>query len=248
MPEDLAISSVNLHSTVNGGGVRCGGTLISPRHVVTVRHCVDTSASDKERNSSVKVRYGNPNLKNAKSVRSTKVTVYSKDYVKDGKRGNTFDIAVIEFPEIELDVKTVDRAPIYDGELQVGQKGLVVGWGGAEKGVNRDLLRGGVNIVAEHKTCGLRDNDASLICLDNDLTPGVSACAGDSGSGMFVNENGVLKLIGFDAFAKGPAGSTCGDAGRRHGYVNVLYHMDFLQETTGLSREYLVGRSDKTPW
>ncbi|KAJ1822248.1 hypothetical protein LPJ56_000725 [Coemansia sp. RSA 2599] len=195
------------------------------------------------KDNGVKVYYGNRDTRKAKTVQSTKITVYSKDFVKDGKHGNEFDIAIIEFPEIKLDAKMADRAPIYDGRLQDGQKGLIVGWGGAEKGVDLNVLRGGYNIIGKPGTCGLKDNNGSNICLPGDLTPGVSACGGDSGSGMFLNDNGVLMLIGFNVVAVGPSGSTCGDKGRKHIYVNVLYHMDFIQKTTGLSREYLVGRS-----
>ncbi|KAJ1822759.1 hypothetical protein LPJ56_000767 [Coemansia sp. RSA 2599] len=154
-----------------------------------------------------------------------------------------YDIVVVEFPEINLDAKVVERAAIYDGKLQAGQRALIVGRGGAEKGVNTNVLRGAINIIGKPEVCGIEDNNGPGICLSVDLTPGVAACRGDSGSGMFVNDSGHLKLIGFDSVGWGGATLDCGSKGAKHLYVNVLYSLDFIQQTTGLSREYLVGRS-----
>ncbi|KAJ1822754.1 hypothetical protein LPJ75_000249 [Coemansia sp. RSA 2598] len=187
--------------------------------------------------------YGNPNQRKAKTAQSTKITYLPEYYTKAGRQGAKYDIAVIEFPEIKLDAKTVNRAAIYNGVLQPGQPGLIVGWGGSEKGVNKDLLRGALNIIGKPEACGFEDNNGPQICLPIELTPGIAACGGDSGSGMFVNESGALKLIGFNSAVWGGETSECNSRGTKHSYVNVLYHLDFVQKTTGLSRDYLFGKS-----
>ncbi|KAJ2706109.1 hypothetical protein FB645_001866 [Coemansia sp. IMI 203386] len=239
LQSELAVSSISLVSRINGGGVKCGGTLISPRHVITVGHCVITETGMTAGNDQVKVYYGNPNIGKAKSVQSTKVTYYPTYYSKQTGRDSSKDLAIIEIPEIKLDSKTVDRAVIFDGSLVPGQLGLVVGWGGAEKGANLSLLRAAYSMVGEPKDCGIKDNNGPTICLPGDLTPGMSACAGDSGSGMFLNDGGLLKLIGFDSVVWGPG--SCGGKGRKHSFVNAHYYMDFIEKTTGLTSDYLTG-------
>ncbi|KAJ1891852.1 hypothetical protein LPJ66_006684 [Kickxella alabastrina] len=243
----LGTSAVPVIKVTGDGMYACGGTIISPKHILTAAHCVVQTKDAVSPATNVTIRYDHYDKDKQKVGGVNKITIHPEYFAQE--RNGRVDIAILELEDLDFS-KFNQRAPIYDGPIGAEQTMLAVGWGQTEDGAeNLSVLRG-VLVMSGNKTmCGgesgeFVDNNGPQICTPGALTPYHSTCMGDSGSGLLVSSNNTLMLVGLDSIAVNYSESECGNTSGFHLFVHASYYMDFIMENTGLSREYLTGLSD----
>ncbi|KAJ1847052.1 hypothetical protein LPJ73_004357 [Coemansia sp. RSA 2703] len=158
-------------------------------------------------------------------------------------------MAIVEMEEIELNENT-QRVPIFNGYLSEIQPLLTVGWGQTETGDVVDDIRGTIVYTGNQTLCqgswpDFKDNNSQLVCTAALLNPHHGVCFGDSGSGSFVNQDGVLMVVGPTASMSDPKGIFCIYDEGTTWYTRASYHLDAISQITGLSKEYLTGLSNE---
>ncbi|KAJ1847850.1 hypothetical protein LPJ73_004143 [Coemansia sp. RSA 2703] len=247
MMRDLSSSSVTLFKDFGAGLIMCGGTILSPKHILTAAHCITNDATVVVPPQNVTVYYNSPDRDDQILTKVTKV-IPQPDYT-NGQVDARLDIAILEIDEIPLS-DTARRAPIYSGDIVDNQAMLTLGWGKTDSGAaNTNLLRGTVIYAGNSTLCSKfssdwQSNNGPQICTPNILHAHSSACMGDSGTGLMINNQGVLSVAGLVSIAVNIGESECGNLSGGQLYVNAGYYLDFIAKTTGLSKEYLTGLSN----
>ncbi|KAJ2719257.1 hypothetical protein GGI07_005326 [Coemansia sp. Benny D115] len=244
VPQTMAPFVVSVRSSVGLVSEMCGGSLISSRHVVTAAHCVLNSENELYPPENVTIGYSTTDKDSQKFAKGTKVSVYP-GAVKDGNLDMTFDIAIVEIPEITFG-PTVQPIGVFDDSLEAGQKVLTMGWGMNEsKDIDDSVLRGLIVKIDSVEECNKKNSasltkDGSAVCSLGSDSPGRSICSGDSGTGVVVNQNGRLKLAALNSqITRMQDGLKCGHSDASAFYLRIGYFVDFIVKATGLSKEYL---------
>ncbi|KAJ1867133.1 hypothetical protein LPJ78_001224 [Coemansia sp. RSA 989] len=243
MPETLAPYVVRMVKQAGDQLYVCGGTIISPNHIITAAHCVVNSANTVLPPANLTIGYGSDDNSKQKFVTGADVFVHP-EYIQNKVRQPRNDIAVIKIPTIQLDASTA-KAPIYTGPVAANQKLMAMGWGLTNpKATMLSMLRGVLTITGNITDC-LEFNrqyttyDGPQICSLGKLTPGESTCSGDSGSSVVINNAGDIELAGINSVAVYKTSGSCGSANSAHFYVRPAYYMSFITKATGLSVDYL---------
>ncbi|KAJ2636433.1 hypothetical protein GGF40_003001 [Coemansia sp. RSA 1286] len=243
MQQEFSPGMVSVLNDLGGYNSIAGGTLLSNRHVLTVAHGVRQLDKTVSPAQNVTVAYNSNSRENQIMSKVNKVTVFP-DYLTYSN--GTYDLAILEMDQIELG-ETAQRVPIYNGPIDDGQTMLTLGWGRTEEGAeNTELLRGTYVYAGNTTMCqkfvkGFVDNNGPLICAPNILNPHSTICKGDSGTGVMVNQDGVLMIAGHASMIVNVGESECGNDTGSAFYTRIAYYLDFISETTGLSKDYLLG-------
>ncbi|XP_020616819.1 elastase-1-like isoform X2 [Orbicella faveolata] len=180
----------------------CGGSLISPTHVVTAAHCVVQKAAP----SRYKVVVGEHDqtvTEGAEQVFDVSSVCFHEGFSMQHLRN---DIAVLTLSNPVALSDRVNTVCLPQGRQQVltGTKCYITGWGrtiGGGKPAN--ILQQAVMPVVDHQTCAKANKDLvpvdepSMLCAGY-ATAGnvISGCQGDSGGPFVCEENGRFVLRG----------------------------------------------------
>ncbi|KAJ1901369.1 hypothetical protein LPJ66_000829 [Kickxella alabastrina] len=242
VPSTMAPFVVSLSTQLGKVSGMCGGTIISPRHIVTAAHCVIPPGKNGP-TADITIGHQSADKDDQAYVHAKKVTLHPRSLVK-GSLDMDYDIAVVEVPELTFDIGT-QRAVIYNEPLVMGQAMLAMGWGKAEsESIDRTELRGLITSVGNCNGGNKSSltSDGPVICSLGDNSPGRSICSGDSGTAIVVNDGGVLKLTALNSMISLVDNAVdCGSTQMVSFYLRIPYFIDFLVGTTGLSKEYLTG-------
>ncbi|KAJ1721898.1 hypothetical protein LPJ53_003618 [Coemansia erecta] len=244
MPDSLSAGIVYIVQNLGTELGYCGGSIISEQFILTAAHCMIDNANSTTAPEKVTISYGSPDLTQQQSVRAKNITVhpdFNAEYI-DG----IADIAVIEIEPLTFG-GDVQRIPIFDGPISVGQNFLASGWGVTETGQpSTSMLRGVLVQAGSLSECvqfseDFVDNNGPQICLPESRTPTKMTSSGDSGTGLFVYNDAVVKLAGLDSVAAQLYNQTSSDVETVHLNVHLAYYLDFISNTTGLTQSYLTG-------
>ncbi|KAJ1878292.1 hypothetical protein LPJ57_003502 [Coemansia sp. RSA 486] len=225
----------------------CGGTIISEKYILTAAHCLIDKQGSLAQPDAFGIGVGHTNVYNQTMVKAKSIIVHPDFIGKD--TDGLADIGILEIDPLTFG-GLVDKIPIFTGNIPAGQNFLAAGWGVTENGEpDFEALRGVLVMSGDASACkkfmpSFEDNNGPQICLPESLTPGKMTGSGDSGTGLFVYNNGVVKLAGLDSVATQvvyPGNNTVATV---HLNVHVDYYMDFITNTTGLTEAYLSGSSD----
>ncbi|OWR51281.1 serine protease, partial [Danaus plexippus plexippus] len=237
--DDAGFGSFPWQAYIRIGSSRCGGSLISRRHVVTAGHCV---ARAQPRH--VRVTLGDYVINSAAEpfpaytfgVRSIKV----HPLFKFTPQADRFDVAVLT---LDRNVQYMPHiAPIClpeRGSDFLGQYGWAAGWGALSPGSRlRPRTLQAVDVpVIDNRVCERwhRANGINVVIYPEMLCAGYrgggkDSCQGDSGGPLMLERGGRWTLVGVVS-----AGYSCASRGQPGIYHRVAHTVDWISHATTLT-------------
>ncbi|KAJ1719803.1 hypothetical protein LPJ53_005497 [Coemansia erecta] len=231
----------------------CAGAILTDQIVVTAAYCVYDSATGKSVDpSTVNVGFGKSNKADQPITGVIDIII---DSTYDPSSGID-DIALLQVNLTELVSSTVNRIPIYIGDVESGDSLSFMGWGSSQQiGVaTSDTLNYANLTVGDDSSCGgvdlYQNSNGRAICTRNQLTPGTAPCLGDYGGPLITYDSGIAKLVGVLSTFATPNGQPldyCGNNNTIAYYTHISYYMSFIQQKTGLSADVFTGNAPLVP-
>lgn len=209
----------------NNQGSSCGGTLISNSWIMSAAHCTYNNVRAEVILGTIDMTQRPPG-----SVRVWANYIRTHPNYRPGS--NKFDISLIRIPPVQFSntIRSVYIA-VSNANSYVGQNVVVSGYGRIADNTNTNRLYYTQTRIANLQVCynfykqGLVDN--SMLCAKPPGNRPQSACRGDSGGPVFVNNYGVVGIVSF-----GP--NSC-QQGQPEAYQRVNVHKNFIRSTTGIN-------------
>ncbi|XP_032671242.1 chymotrypsin-1-like [Odontomachus brunneus] len=198
----------------------CGGSIITPLHILTAAHCVE----NEDDNKSMKVVTGtiSPALKGERH--EIKCIRLHPEYTGQKKDGWKHDIAVITLKKPIQINKYQAPIPLATKDYATGEyRGIISGWGKTSMSSDSSEILKWVEVNVLDKESCLKSHkytptNPKHICTLEKI--GKGACQGDSGGPLMVNNEvaGVVSWVVPCAM------------GRSDVFTNVFYYLDFIKE------------------
>ena len=205
---------------VGSRGTFCSGSLIAPRLVLTVAHCVQPGAQYRLVEYDAERR---PQLKDVKRV------AFHPGFKMQAMLAHraTADVALLEL-DVPARGKTVARLGVPRSPVSPGGIFTIAGVGVTVRGEGKS---GGVVRAATLVATG--EPGALQIRLVDKATQaareGLGACTGDSGGPVFEDQQGAPTVVGVVSWSTGPNGS--GGCGGLTGVTPLTIYRDWILQT-----------------
>jgi secreted trypsin-like serine protease len=205
---------------VGSRGNFCTGSLIAPRLVLTVAHCVQPGAEYKI------VAYGAEGKPELQNVRTVAIHPGFNMQAMQTHRA-TADIALLQ---LEIPPKGKSPLPISAPQIpiQVGSRFTIAGIGVTVRGEGKSggVVRvAGLVVTGQPGTFQIRLVDP----VTNGVRDGIGACTGDSGGPVFEDRPNGPVIVGVISWSTGPNGSA--GCGGLTGVTPLTLYRDWIVQT-----------------
>ncbi|KAJ2794183.1 hypothetical protein H4R20_006309, partial [Coemansia guatemalensis] len=245
--------TVYISNAASTNNTACAGAILTEQIVVTAAYCVyDTDTQKPVDPSTISVGYGKTNKVQQPAAKVEKIIIGDSYNSTSGVN----DIALLQVDLSSQISASVNRIPVYVGDIRSGDSLIFMGWGSTDKiGVaSSDVLNYANVTVGDDYSCGAVDlyqnSNGRAICTRNKLTPGVAPCLGDYGGPLITYDQGVPKLVGLFSTFVAPGGGGldyCANNNTLAYYTHVGYYMSFLESKTQLSANAFTGNEPLIP-
>lgn len=209
--------------------LRCGGSIIDNKHILTAAHCVQRISP-----SSITIKVGAHDYAGSVGTQHTVARIVDHpSYESPGRFSN--DMSILELNDEIAFGDTVSPVclPAADnGNTADGNSAFVTGWGSLRQNgpISRTLQQVIVPFVNNDQCAESYGSviDGSMVCLGNYEQGGKDSCQGDSGGPVVKKSNGRYFQYGIVSF-----GSGCARPRFPGVYARVTEFCDVIADTTG---------------
>ncbi|XP_044738928.1 serine proteinase stubble [Chrysoperla carnea] len=236
--DEAGFGSFPWQAYIRIGTSRCGGSLVSRRHVVTAGHCV-ARASPRQVHVTLGDYVINSAVEPLPAYTFGVSSIQVHPYFKFTPQADRYDVAVLRLDRPAHSLPHI--APIClptSGEDFLGQVGVAAGWGALSPGsrLRPQTLQSVPVPVLDNRVCERwhRANGINVVIYDEMLCAGYKhggrdSCQGDSGGPLMLQRAGRWYLIGIVS-----AGYSCAQPGQPGIYHRIAHTVHWLARMIGI--------------
>ncbi|XP_072391802.1 uncharacterized protein [Diabrotica undecimpunctata] len=235
--EEAGFGTFPWQAYIRIGSSRCGGSLVSRRHVVTAGHCV-ARATPRQVHVTLGDYVINSAVEPLPAYTFGVSTIQVHPFFKFTPQADRFDVAVLRLDRAAHNLPHITPICLPPrGENFLGEIGVAAGWGALSPGsrLRPQTLQAVQVPVIENKQCERwhRSKGISVTIYEEMMCAGYKnggrdSCQGDSGGPLMLQRTGRWFLIGIVS-----AGYSCAQPGQPGIYHRVAHTVDWITRAIG---------------